>query len=961
MQLRLVVILALFVILGGAIFYFTQPAAPDSSSETTPPPARTAAPADAVDERRIDAEPVAVQAVTEDAADQGDGEVFRVFGRVLDATSREPLPGATISVQNPGDDLPELVTADDSGAFEIPVRANQGRLAARADGYAMSRVLLPSPLESAYQLDISLRRGASVTGYVVEKGTNEPVEGIVVRAVPAGGTIASFSVDVRGSSQYSEDTTGDDGQFLLTELEAGAYRVVVEGRKAGYLFTSDMAEVLSLDEGDAAEGVRFELERGAIVVGTVRGPGGNPVHAARVRAVPTDAISAVLRGLETQDTEVFAEIVDDSDAEGRFELPGLAYEAGYRLMAIAPGYAAGYSDEFVIPRRQRSASVDMQLTIGSTITGSVELEDGSPVPDKRLVLMPTGEAMAHMNFGPHAMRNNIVSSDDDGRFSLANIPAGSYVLNLTDRSHRLLEPFSITVDGASLYDGITLVAEESGRPSFGEGAITGLVLDTGGRPAPGVTVSARPAFIARGVASTVTEPDGRFVLETPPGRRFDVLARTEYGRAMMESVQVGADIVLELRPPARVSGIVIDARNRPVPDAEVRLERAAGRVPEDPAEEVLVAVGGMMGPGDGAQRSEVNGHFTFPEVDPGEYTVQAKSQALGAGESFKFVVHDGQDIGNVEVRLEPGVTFSGRVQDGSGQPVSGAFVRLTPVGPGGEMQQMMANFMPMGAGQDAASSASQRDGRFELSNVNPGEYTLEATHARFAKTIQRGITISRGADVRGHLVVMTQGGTARGRYAPGGQPQAGAMILVLGESGMQMATTAFDGTFQMDNLTSGEYMLFPMRFDATDPADFLDLLNSAQVVDIGDGDLADIDFSPPAGGQPVTGTVNTGADSITVISLRRPGGPDPATINPMNMLQAMRALRYQVAVGTANPDGSFNLNAVPPGEYILDAVTLDASVMTNPDPSLLFNLDQFPRITQNVTVGSGPLNLDLQF
>ena len=954
MQFRLVAICAVFVVLGAAIFYFTQPTEPETSTEpvTTAPRTQVAAPDPS-------AEPIAVEEVADSVVDVPADGISRVYGRVLDARTQEPLPGAVISVSNPGEELPESVTADSSGVFELRVRSDQGRLISRADGYSMSRVPLPNPLGAEHQIDISMRLGSTIVGKVVERGTREPIEGITVHAAAAGAGLATLARERPGDSpRRAEDKTDEDGNFLLSGLEAGSYRVLVQARDAGFLFTSDMAEVLTLDEGDVADGVYFELERGAIVVGMVRDPNGQPLASARVRAVGQNQLGAIVRGMETQDPDVFADLSTRTDDQGRFELPGLSFETEYHLQGSADGFATTASNAFAIPRSQRRATMDLQLTLGSIVSGMLQLADGTPVPEQHLLLMPRGESMMSMGFGADLS----VRSDEYGSFTFERVPAGAYALSIIDRSeYYLSESYPIEVDGASLYDGILLVAEETGDSPFGLGVITGLVLDTGGRPAPGVTVAARPAFIERRVATAETGPDGRFELSQLPGRRFDVFARTDYGRATEEGVAVGADIVLQLRPPARVSGIVIDAQNRPVPDTEVRLERTNLPEPSDPGEEILQAVGGMMGPGEGVQRTEVNGHFVFAEVDPGEYSVHATNQTLGAGESYTFTVYEGQDLSNVQVKLEPGVVFSGRVQDGAGQPVSGALIRLTAIGPGGELQQMMANFMPMGAGGQTPSGASQRDGRFELTNVIPGEYMLEATHAHFAKTVQRGITVSRGGDVRNHLVTMTPGGTARGRYAPGGQPQANAMILMLGESGMQMTSTAFDGSFSVDNLTSGSYMLFPMRFDATDPADFLDLINQAQVVDIEDGGMSDIDFNPPAGGQPVTGSIETDPNSITVITLRRPGGPDPATINPLNMLEAMRALRYQVAAGVANPDGSFSFDSVPPGNYVLDALTIDASMMNNPDPSMLFNLDQFPRITQEVTVGNSPLNINLQF
>jgi protocatechuate 3,4-dioxygenase beta subunit len=126
------------------------------------------------------------------------------------------------------------------------------------------------------------------------------------------------------------------------------------------------------------------------------------------------------------------------------------------------------------------------------------------------------------------------------------------------------------------------------------------------------------------------------------------------------------------------------------------------------------------------------------------------------------------DVGAVVLRR--GAVVSGRVVDRANVPVAGAQVSRRNKdeprgvdginlngslwGPGGELFELMR-----GQG-DATTDA---DGRFELANTQPGEFTLRARHAEHPTLRREGLTVAPGAELADVILVLEPGASIAGR------------------------------------------------------------------------------------------------------------------------------------------------------------------------------------------------------
>ncbi len=195
----------------------------------------------------------------------------------------------------------------------------------------------------------------------------------------------------------------------------------------------------------------------------------------------------------------------------------------------------------------------------------------------------------------------------------------------------------------------------------------------------------------------------------------------------------GVDFQLLLVPTARVDGTVVS------PDGTLPQGVQVALVPADNGG--LPTLG--LGFGGSMTRVGANGHFEFTDVTPGQYQVEARAaireaaaagaaQQPGAGRgrgafgpisqvlwASNSVAVGGQDVSNLVLSLQPGLTVAGRVEfDGTATPpddLSRVRVLLRPRG----TQTFEIGGTPPGQ--------ADVSGRFSIAGVAPGRYTFSAS------------------------------------------------------------------------------------------------------------------------------------------------------------------------------------------------------------------------------------------
>ncbi|MCB9895660.1 MAG: carboxypeptidase regulatory-like domain-containing protein [Planctomycetes bacterium] len=347
-----------------------------------------------------------------------------ITGRVIDAETREGIPGATGSLQDSeawadGGSVPRNFTTDERGYFSLnSLPASTYVLSIEAAGYApyngwqgQGRINLSGGGEKNIG-DIALMRAATVRGRVISADNAEPI---------ANASIEFTQGNRWGAWSNSNGTSGEDGTFVIEDVEPGSYTIKV--RASSYALLEMPAQTIeagkTLDLGD------LKLDHGLTLSGKVTNADGQPVAGAHLRLseIP-EGMSWGRWGQEVGSTE--------SGEDGTYTLGGASI-GEWRFTVTADGYA---NFEQTVKIGGAGQTIDVKLEKGGTIIGRVLDSDGNPVKDVSVSCVSHADqayslwksqptTMAGVLFG--AARNS-ANTLEDGSFRLENVAAGEYLV-----------------------------------------------------------------------------------------------------------------------------------------------------------------------------------------------------------------------------------------------------------------------------------------------------------------------------------------------------------------------------------------------------------------------------------------------------------------------------------------------------------------------------------------------------
>jgi hypothetical protein len=543
----------------------------------------------------------------------------------------------------------------------------------------------------------------------------------------------------------------------------------------------------------------------------------------------------------------------------------------------------------------------------AVLSGRVVTDTDAPRPVRRATVRLAGAGTT----------TRLVGTDDEGKFRFEALPAGTFTLSAT-------KPGYVPTFHGSKHPGrgpgVRIAVADGGRVDVTVrivpgAAITGLVADALGRPAPAIPVAA-VAVRAGDAAPARTTTDDRGIY------RIYGLAPGEYLVSALPRLMVASARGTVPAEPIAVTDEEVQWARRAIEG------RAPGQGPPMPAPGRAVAYAPVYYPG----------------------TTDAAAAA-------RVSVGVGEERGGIDMalRVVPMSRIAGSLMDAGGQPLAvSAAVSLHPR----RREQASAADTLVSSGALALPRAAVSGSTFSIAGVAPGEYTL------FART--GGSRGRVGApppgeslwsvtdllvdgfdqtDLALHLLpgLKLTGSIAFERSTLAPPADLSGMELSLAASGTPLGTASAPravvepaGAFRFSSIPPGFYTL-----KAAPPAASGGrwTLKSAMVK--GGRDLSDGRFEVKSGAEDVEGVVITFTDRPSEISGRLLDAAGAATrysivVFPADTSQWLPDSR-RIRATPPSTDGSFSIVGLPPGEYAM-AATEDADPADLADAAFLSQL-----------------------
>jgi protocatechuate 3,4-dioxygenase beta subunit len=408
-----------------------------------------------------------------------------------------------------------------------------------------------------------------------------------------------------------------------------------------------------------------------------------------------------------------------TDDAGRFAFPGLP--AGvYTLVVTKAGFVTAFYKSvrpgrgpglpIAVAEGQRVTNIAIRLLHGSAISGTVRRAGGQPAVGVSVQAI----GFDTVNGARRALLQNtgMATTDDRGVYRIFGLPPGDYTVSA---SGAVLSAFG---------NGIRQVTPAELR--WADQAMGPSAAAPGPPPDPGPPMTYSTVYYP-GTA----DPSGAVIVTLGPN-----------------DDRSGIDFPTPLVPTATITGSVADADGRPMPGAQVQAQRKQGG--GESINDLAVA---MMS-GQSAARTNAEGKFTIAGVTPGEYAVTARAAPRPADGgaaaptdpmrarlaeipiglfggaltgatlwASQDVTIQGRDVPDVSLRLQPGMTVSGRiVYPGAAQATPPDPLRsrisLSTMPTGGSQMDLVMSMM-----QSSMATVSA-DGTFTVKGVMPGRYRV---------------------------------------------------------------------------------------------------------------------------------------------------------------------------------------------------------------------------------------------
>jgi protocatechuate 3,4-dioxygenase beta subunit len=514
------------------------------------------------------------------------------------------------------------------GRFTLTgMQAEEGyTLIASAEGFA-PKELAPVAIRDNHPnvQDVHLDAGFTVHGFVRDGGTGAPLVEAQLLLVPL--LLAQLPEDdPKVLIQARTAVTDNTGYYRVGNVSPGMMQLTARASGYGSTTYADLSvagesKMVSRD---------FNLQPGVGIAGEVLAKGAGPLEGVRVTALS-------LGGQQTSRGSVV------TGRDGRFEIRDLIPGA-YTVLAQKSGWAEERQNRV----EAGDLGVRIELVRQGAVEGQVLLASGTPANNFTVALRALNP---HTSTPGRAMRTQSFKDQAEGRFQLAGVQQGSYLIEASAEGFAPCFSEQFEVRQSETTSGVLVQLNRGG-------AIVGRVVDSGsGAPIVGARITTYDNTFMRSALSTMFEAlmprtttervarsdeEGFFELDLLKPDVYQIqVEHSDYTTLTLKDIRVEASETpvevanLRLSAGARVVGTVHGASGDPLTSAQVTLTNN----PDAP---------GLAYQG----RTDSRGRYEITRIQPGRYVMHA-TRPTGGGENPFIAIVDMQHS-KVDVYLREG-------------------------------------------------------------------------------------------------------------------------------------------------------------------------------------------------------------------------------------------------------------------------------------------------------------------
>lgn len=648
-----------------------------------------------------------------------------------------------------------------------------------------------------------------------------------------------------------------------------------------------------------------------------------------------------------------------------------APRAAATIRVIKAGYA---SATVTIPPVDDATPLRVSLTRGAAVEGRVRNEFGAPLPQVRVSARRIGSSPE----GAPIDQTFTATTDPLGEYRLNNLPPGAYEIAARENAataagagsggQRLVPPsdpvsepqrLMLAAGDERLLDHLLPGVPRSCRSTIatsaatGQSSVTGRVTNLAGEPLACVRVLAARAADGRTPApGAYTDAQGVYAIDGLAAGpvMLTVIAtgyeRLSHGQATLADERQpitlrsgerreGADVVVPRLPV--VSGTVVDEHGEPLQNVRMSASQMVwidGQLslgaPVVLGENQFTDDRGryrLLVPERGHHLIIADGSHAFPAPDidrrSSVYLPTYYPGTTDAANAWRVDMTETRDVPGVDIMLghSEGAVVSGIATDAAGVPLSGTVVLATSARSGAVRSVLRR-------------APLEREGRFTIRDVPPGDYVLKAEQTVSGGRRHFGmqyVTVTAGSDPAPVRIRTVAGATITGTVVIDGAPAADdegitvsahaadpdrTAAAVLSPS-MMPASVLEEGRFRLEDVTS------PSRLTVAAPRCENCYVKWALV---GGADAADRGFDFTAGDGPYRDVQIVVARDGGVLEgvVRDERGAAVTSPFQLVVFSTNRELWYprspHVKATFVSGDSSFRVPALPPGDYYVAAV-----------------------------------------